>query len=103
MFPSEAVADGWNNNLTQLIAFIGMSAAVAAALAREFGDFNNRITNIATIPERVYRKSVEECAVITQAFVAAAEGQPEVPERTRPLFLVETGQAGLLWRIAQRI
>ena len=71
MFPSEAVADGWNNDLTQLITFIGMTAAVAAALAREFGDFGGRITNIANIPEVIYRKGVGECKVITQAFQAA--------------------------------
>ena len=103
MFPSEAVADGWNSDLTPLLAFIRMSAAVAAALAREFGDFGGCITNIANIPEVIYRKGVGECKVITQAFQAAEGDQPEDPERSRPLFPVETGQAGLLWRIAQRI
>ena len=52
MFPSETVADSWNNSLTQLIAFVGMSAPVFEALAREFGDFNDRITNLAGSPRR---------------------------------------------------
>ena len=66
MFPSEARADAWNNQLSQLVAFIGMSAAVFAALARDFGEFNDRITNLATIPEAVYREGVKNAAVITR-------------------------------------
>ena len=103
MFPSEEVADGWGHELAQLITFIGMTAGVLAALQREFGDFGGRITNIANIPEVIYRKGVEECKVILQAYVAAVGDAAEVPERSRPFFPVETGQAGLLWRIAQRI
>ena len=103
IFPSETVADSWNNSLTQLIAFVGMSTPVFEALVREFGDFNDRITNVATIPEKVYREGVSSVSVIIQAYVAATDVQPEVPERTRPFFPVEIGQAGLLWRIAQRI
>ena len=107
MFPSESVADGWNNALPQLIAFVGMAGPVFEALEREFGEFGGRITNIATIPEKIWRNGVGECQVIIQAFRAAVEVegvmQPEVPEKTRVFFPVETGQAGLLWRIAQRI
>ena len=66
-----------------------------------------RITNIATIPEKIWRNGVAECKVVTQASRAAVEVegvmQPEVPEKTRVFFPVETGQARLLWRIAQRI
>ena len=54
MFPSEEVANGWGNDLAPLIAFIGMSTGVLAALQREFGDFGGRITNIANIPEKIY-------------------------------------------------
>ena len=103
MFPSEEVANGWGNDLAPLIAFIGMSTGVLAALQREFGDFGGRITNIANIPEKIYRKGVGECKFIIQPAVAAVGDQAAIPERSRPLFPVETGQAGLLWRIAQRI
>ena len=41
--------------------------------------------------------------VIVQAYREATDAAPEIPEKTRPFFPVETGQAGLLWRIAQRI
>ena len=103
MFPSETVADSWNNSLTQLIAFVGMSTPVFEALVREFGDFNDRITNLATIPEKVDREGLSSVSVIPQAYRAATDTEPEVAERTRPFFPFETGQAGLLWRIAQRI
>ena len=57
MFPAETVADSWNNSLTQLIALVGMSAPVFAALVREFGDFNDRITNVAGVPEKIWRRA----------------------------------------------
>ena len=103
MFPSETIADGWNNALPQLIAFVGMATPVFEALEREFGEFGGRITNLAGIPEKVFREGVTGAKVIVQAFREATEVEPEVPEKTRPFFPVETGQAGLLWRIAQRI
>ena len=102
-FPSETMADSWNNSLPQLIAFVRMTTPIFEALEREFGDFGGRITNLAGIPEKVFREEVTSAKVIIQAFRAEADGEPEVPEKTRPFFPVETGQAGLLWRIAQRI
>ena len=73
MFPSESVADGWDNSLPQLIAFVGMAGPVFEALEREFGELGGRIANIATIPEKVWRNGVGECKVIVQAFRAAVE------------------------------
>ena len=73
MFPSESVADGWNNALPQLIAFVGMATPVFEALEREFGDFGGRITNLAGIPEKVFREGVSSVKVIIQASRAATD------------------------------
>ena len=91
MFPSETMADSWNNSLPQLIAFVGMSTPVFEALVREFGDFGDRITNLAGIPEKALREGVSSVKVIVQAFCAATDEDAEIPEKTRPFFPVETG------------
>ena len=103
MFPTEAVADAWNNDLSQLIAFIGMRQAVLDAIGVELGDLQWKITSVAMIPEQIYCKAMTDWSGIVQAYVAPVGAQPEVPETVPRLFPIGTGQAGLLWRIAQRI
>jgi len=101
---------GWNT-LDELRAFLGLIPAVLAAMAAQLGNFGDRISSIAVIPEGVYRQAANRAAVITQAYVAPQAAGPggnppavlEVPQVTRDLTPVEVGQIGLMWRIASRI
>ena len=80
-----------------------MTQQVFDAITRELGDMQDKIIKVVLIPGHIYREAVKGMKVIVQAYRAPQDAQPEVPEISRVFVPVETGQAGLLWRIAQRI
>ena len=106
MFPDEQTAMAWNT-LTELKAFLSVSDGVLLALENKFGSFNALITNVSTLPEEVWRDGVRTAEfIVTAAVPANPQAQPPVlaqPAVVRPFLPVETGQAGMIWRVASRI
>ena len=106
MFPDEQTAMAWNT-LTELKAFLQVSDGVLLALENKFGSFNDLITNVAALPEEIWRDGVRTAVfIVTPAVppdplaVPPILGQPAV---TRQFLPVETGQAGMIWRVGSRI
>ena len=54
MFPTEAVAVGWAT-LNDLLVHLNAHARLLDALQIVFGDFQDRIASVATIPEHTWR------------------------------------------------
>ena len=52
MFPARDTATAWNT-LAQLLAFLNVQDNLRDALQVPFGDFQNRIDYVASIPEMV--------------------------------------------------
>ena len=104
MFPDEGTAMGWNT-LTQLYAFLNVQNNLRDALANIFGNFTDSIAYVAQLPEAIWRQGVQNSRIITQAAIIAdpAAGIAGQAAVTRRLLPVETGQAGMIWRVASRI
>ena len=99
MWPTEQAAMGFAN-LTQLRDHLGMAAEVVAAMEVILGSFGNRISSVAAIPENIWREAGTNARFIV---TPAAAGPPPVAEVNRAFLPVETGQVGMMWRIAMRI
>ena len=101
-FPTEAVALGWQT-MVDLQTHVGMRDEVFDAVEVAVGQFGDRIAPLAMLPEEIYRNAITNARVIVTPLVPAQGLVPAVPAVTRPLTPVETGQCGMLWRIASRI
>ena len=110
MFPTQATALAWGN-LDAVRPNLGMTPAVLAAMEDELGSFNNRIANVAIIPEKVWREAATAALVEVTTAVAHVPAGPggnppevqPVARATRIFSPVETGQVGMLWRICARL
>jgi hypothetical protein len=87
-------------DLNALAGHLHVPARLITAMEGQLGDFQNRIASLGPIPEGVWRAAAQAARLPIPGPHPMVGGVPIV---NRPFHPVETGQVGMLWRVAQRI